>query len=164
MASTPLGKVNRLLEGSYSGLNQGGQIFRIADSPTSTIVSLTSALVCPTSAIGLYFSFAHLIVNSAPVRVLPPPRPLSNSQIYQSQSGGNCLGLAHAVQSCKRASASFSVSKLRIFCLSDSDRQAIKYANEFWFGINFLHLYWSAAFPGYADISSIRPSIRITVI
>ena len=130
MASTPLGKVSRLLDGSYSGLNQGGQILRIADSPTSTIVSLTSALVCPTSAMGLYLSFAHLIVNSAPVRVLPPPRPLSRSQIYQPQSGGSCFGLAQNSQSYKRALASFSVSESRTFNLSDSGSNASDNAND----------------------------------
>ena len=135
MARAPLGKVNRLLEDSYSGRNQGGLILRIEESPTSTMVSLTSALVCPTRAIGLNPSFAHLIVSSAPVRVLPPPRPLSNSQIYQSQAGGSCFGLAQNSQSYMRASASFWLRLFIAFCRSCSGSKASDCIKEFGFCI-----------------------------
>ncbi|MBA7703949.1 hypothetical protein ES703_112746 [subsurface metagenome] len=131
MASTPLGKVSRRFEDSYSGMNQGGHIFRIAESPTSTMVSRTSALVCPTRAIGLNPSFAHLIICWAPALVLPPPRPHSDNQTYQAQAGGSCLGLAQNSQSNIRASASFGLRLSIAFSLSFSGSKAIDCASEF---------------------------------
>ncbi len=53
-------QVNLLFDGSYSGINQGALTLRMELSPSSIIVSRTSAFVWPTRAIGLYPSFAIL--------------------------------------------------------------------------------------------------------
>jgi len=129
--------MSRRFDGLYIGMCLGGDIFCIEDSPVSIIISRTSAAVAATKAIGLKPSFAHLIVSSAPVRVLPPPRPLSNSHIYQSQSGGNCFGRAHIVQSYSKDSNSCGLRLLYSLCLSCSGSKAIDCANELCFCIMF---------------------------
>jgi len=98
-ATAPLGQVNRLLLGSYCGVNQGGEISRMLLGPTSIIVSRTSALVWPMRAICLYPCLARSMIHSAPVLVLPNPRPERSSQQNQSPGGGSCFSLAQNCQS-----------------------------------------------------------------
>ena len=50
----PFGQVSRRLLLSYFGINHGGDTCIIDDSPNSTMVSRTSALLWPTKAIGKY--------------------------------------------------------------------------------------------------------------
>ena len=80
------------------------------ESPTSTIVSLTSALLWPTRAIRRNPARARPITHSAPVRVFPNPRPDRNNHTNQSPGGAICSGRAQNDQSYSSASASASLS------------------------------------------------------
>ncbi len=94
VARAPLGQVSRRRVGSYRGRNHGGLIARMPLSPL-TIVSRTSAAVAPTSAIRPAAPLsARRRTHSAAARVLPDPRPISNSQVRQSPSGGRWFGRA----------------------------------------------------------------------
>ena len=86
-----------------SGRFEFGQIER---RPDSTIVSRVSAAVGPTNAIrATLAASARDRTHSAPVRVLPHPRPDRTSQIDQSPVGGSCSGRAIACQSVSSKSA-----------------------------------------------------------
>src|SRR5258708_30657891 len=52
-------------------------------------------------------------IHSAPLRVLPKPRPASSSQVRQSPFGGCWLGRPHQPQSCSIASSSRSLVRFR---------------------------------------------------
>jgi len=67
---------------------------RMPDSP-STMTSRASAAVGATRAIRLHWPVSILCrTHSAPVRVLPNPRPARISQTNHSQPGGRCLSRA----------------------------------------------------------------------
>src|SRR6476646_15426 len=52
-------------------------------------------------------------IHSAPLRVLPKPRPASSSQVRQSPFGACWLGRPHQPQSCSIASSSRSLVRFR---------------------------------------------------
>lgn len=89
---------------------------RIELSPSSIIVSLTSALVWPTNAIGEYPLRAQSITVSDPVRVFPKPLPDRKSHVNQFPCGGNCEGRAQNFQSYRIARV---CSSFRLFRISD---------------------------------------------
>ncbi len=65
----------------------------------SIITSRTSLAVGPTSAMRLEPRRSTFWrTRSAPVRVLPNPRPASTSQVRQSPSGASCFGRAQNSQ------------------------------------------------------------------
>ena len=108
VAIAPLGHVTRRLEGSYRGRFHGGAQAIIPDSP-STIMSRASAAVGAINATRLRSPLSTCErTHSAPVLVLPNPRPVRIIQIAQSPAGGNCLGRAQNDQSNNSAPASAS--------------------------------------------------------
>src|SRR5437764_11955539 len=62
-------------------------------------------------------------IHSAPLRVLPKPRPASSSQVRQSPFGACWLGRPHQPQSCSIASSSRSLVRFRnaASCCDGSD-------------------------------------------
>src|SRR5690242_18894787 len=73
------------------------------------MTSRTAAAVGPTSAIRFArLSSAWMRTHSAPVRVLPKPRPASSSQMRQSPAGVIWVGRPQKRQSNARAAASAS--------------------------------------------------------
>ena len=113
IACTPLGHVKRLLEDSYVGMKSGGERLKMDESPTSTIVSLTSAAVGPIKCILPLKPFStRALIHSAAVRVFPQPLPVNISQICHPKFiGGICLGRAQYDQSYNNAINSLSVSR-----------------------------------------------------
>src|SRR5579864_90176 len=68
--------------------------------------------------------------SSAPVRVLPKPRPASSSQMRQSPGGGNCSGLARYCHSYFSLRAlSRGSDQMRLF-LSGSGSEASELARK----------------------------------
>ena len=80
------------------GVFHGGQTLRMPESPC-IMMSLTSCGVLATRAI-LEESpdSTRARTHSAPVLVLPKPRPASSSQICHGSSGSICPGLAQSGQ------------------------------------------------------------------
>ena len=77
----------------------GGPIDKSPLAP-STMTARASAAVGPTSAMRRALPASTCArTYSAPVRVLPKPRPASSSQTRQSPDGGFCEALASRVQS-----------------------------------------------------------------
>ena len=77
----------------------------------STITLRASAAVGATSAMRRAVApSTRARTSSAPVRVLPKPRPASSSQTRQSPAGGSWLGRAQNGQSYSSASASAGLS------------------------------------------------------
>jgi hypothetical protein len=103
----------------------------------STITSLASAAVSATKASRLYRPAANGVgpqtsrrTASAPVLVLPNPRPQRSSQVSQSPLGRACSGLAQKSQSHCSSSACASVSSAKIWVCSESGRKASNSAGD----------------------------------
>ena len=89
------------LDGSNSGRHQEGAQERIPAAP-STITERASWAVAPTRAMRRA-PLGHLRKHhSAPLRVLPKPRPASSSHMRQSPGGANCSGRATTGHACSR--------------------------------------------------------------
>ena len=98
-ACEPLWNVTLRFDGSYCGRWCGGNTVSRPDSP-SIMTSRTSAAVAPTRAICFAVPlFTCSRTNSAPVRVLPNPRPARISHVRQLPSGVDCFGRRHRRQS-----------------------------------------------------------------
>src|ERR1700730_5926883 len=105
----PFGQVSLRFVGSYCGRCCGGPIASRPLSP-STMTSRASAAVGATSAIRRrrwWMTWSR--IHSAPLRVLPKPRPASSSQVRQSPFGACWLRRPHQPQSCSIASSSRSL-------------------------------------------------------
>ena len=94
----PLGQVSLRLEDSHVGVFQGGQTDSMPESPW-IIMSRTSCGVLATRAILRDApDSTRARTHSAPVRVLPKPRPARSSQMRQGSSDGIWLSLAQRGQ------------------------------------------------------------------
>ncbi len=93
-----MGQVSLLLEDSQVGIFHGGQTLRMPESPC-IMMSLTSCGVLATRAI-LEESpdSTRARTHSAPVLVLPKPRPASSSQICHASLEGIWFSLAQSGQ------------------------------------------------------------------
>src|SRR5207248_563920 len=91
----------------------------------STMMSRASSKVGPTSAMRRAPCLTRALTNSAPVRVLPKPRPASNSQTRQSPSGGRCDRRPpfayHSEMASATASLSLRLRTARSLCALVSD-------------------------------------------
>jgi hypothetical protein len=113
VATAPFGHVRRRFDGSYRGRSQSGEMAMMPLSP-STMTSRTSAAVGPTSAIRFLPLAISWRTHSAPVRVLPKPRPASRSHVRQSPRGASWRGLAQKDQSNSSCTSSSSLRSRRI--------------------------------------------------
>jgi hypothetical protein len=94
----PFGQTRRRFDGWNFGKNHGGEMARMPLGP-STIVPRTSAAVGPAMRmIGFSPDSAHARTVSAPVCVLPNPRPARMSHVAQSPGGRRWFGRAQSSQ------------------------------------------------------------------
>src|SRR6516165_10681925 len=97
----------------------------------STMTSRASAAVAATSATRRWpWWLTRSWTYSAPVRVLPKPRPASSSQVRHSPGGGSCSGRAQYCQSRASRSHCSSVSFARSFFCRAGESEASEFAFE----------------------------------
>lgn len=98
IATAPFGHSSRRRVGIHCGRSLRGWIASRPETP-STMTSRTSAIVSPTRAMGETGSApsrpsACALTHSAPVRVLPAPRPPRTSHTVHSPGGASWSGRA----------------------------------------------------------------------
>src|SRR5262249_22004704 len=130
----------------------------------STMTSRVSAAVSATSAILRAWPPVSGVLpqtfdrtHSAPVRVLPHPRPARMSQVTHWPGGAICSGRAQRFQDHSSASASALLSVFRIFARSDSGSDASNSACDFVNGVYLDCLDWASIFARYLHALGEQP-------
>lgn len=105
----------------------------------SIIMSLASSAVAAIRLTKGYF-LACSLTHSAPVRVLPQPRPASISHVRHSHCGANCSGLPQSSQSFNKVRAASWLNDSILAALCWVGIAMIELFKELLSGINYIHL------------------------